>query len=284
VGRIRTIKPEFFKHSRLFDAELETGLPLRVGFAGLWTCCDREGRFKWRPRELKLDVLPYDDCDFSHVLEALADHGFIVKYEFAVETFGYIPSWKSHQFVNGKEAQSQLPDPMNFREVDASATREIRVEDANGSCGVKERKGNEGKEEREEEGKVLPHTNNPRPTDISLDSNMMARCLCERLNLSRHMGPGSTYMAVYDIAKMESERGGDLGRLCDRMVEAYQTWIEEAPNLEYQWGVAKFFGDGWWDRPSAWPRKSDHSQTDKSARRGRKWEEFMTKESDHATR
>jgi hypothetical protein len=34
MARIRTIKPEFFRHGGLFDAEIETGLPLRVAFAG----------------------------------------------------------------------------------------------------------------------------------------------------------------------------------------------------------------------------------------------------------
>ena len=58
--RIRTVKPEFFQHEGLFDLEQFSGLPIRVAFAGLWTCCDREGRFKWRSRQLKTDILPYD--------------------------------------------------------------------------------------------------------------------------------------------------------------------------------------------------------------------------------
>jgi hypothetical protein len=70
LARIRTIKPEFFRHADLYEAEKETGLPLRLAFAGLWTAADREGRFKWRPRELKLDCLPHDDVDFSRVLDA----------------------------------------------------------------------------------------------------------------------------------------------------------------------------------------------------------------------
>ena len=72
VARIRTIKPEFFRHAGLFDLEQETGLPLRVAFAGLWTAADREGRFAWKPRELKLDCLPFDLVDFSRVLDALS--------------------------------------------------------------------------------------------------------------------------------------------------------------------------------------------------------------------
>jgi hypothetical protein len=278
MGRIRTIKPEFFKHSGLFDAEQETGLPLRIGFAGLWTCSDREGRFKWRPRELKLDVLPYDDCDFSCVLDALATRGFIVKYASESEAFGYIPSWKSHQFVNPKEAQSHLPNPCDGQQIDASITRGERVEDANETRGVKEGKGTEGS--REGKGIACLPTDRPKPSGITIDPHMVARGLCERLGLSRQMGQGSVYMAVCDIAQIEEVRGGDLEHLCDRMAEAHQTWMRE--ELTYRWGAAKFFGEGWWDKPDTWPRKNENSLPDKAARREKKWEEFEAKENDNA--
>ena len=100
MARIRSIKPAFFRHARLFDAEKETGLPLRVAFAGLWTAADREGRFEWAPRELKLDALPYDDVDFSRVLDALWTRGHIGKYESEGREYGYIPSWEDHQVIN----------------------------------------------------------------------------------------------------------------------------------------------------------------------------------------
>lgn len=160
MGRIRTIKPEFFKHSALFDAEQETGLPLRLGFAGLWTCCDREGRFKWRPRELKLDVLPYDDCEFSRVLDALATRGFLIQYTDGTEVFGHIPSWKSHQFINNKEPSSKLPEPPVNQEHNALVTRDERVEDASMMRGVKEGKGKEG-ERKELTLLSIPSTANP---------------------------------------------------------------------------------------------------------------------------
>ena len=63
-------------------------MPIRVAFAGLWTRCDREGRFQWRPRQLKVQILPYDNADFARVLDALATRGFIVKYEVAGEVYG----------------------------------------------------------------------------------------------------------------------------------------------------------------------------------------------------
>jgi hypothetical protein len=111
MARIRTIKPEFFRHEVLFEAEQQTGLPLRVAYAGLFTAADREGRFKWAPRALKLDCLPYDEVDFAAVLDALVTAGFIVKYAIDGESYGAIPSWKAHQHVNLKEKDSDIPPP-----------------------------------------------------------------------------------------------------------------------------------------------------------------------------
>lgn len=111
MARIRTIKPEFFRHETLFEAEQSSGLPLRLVFIGLFTCCDREGRFRWRPRQLKLDILPYDEIEFSHVLDALATYGFLVKYEVDGQLLGCIPSWSRHQYINNKENCSELPSP-----------------------------------------------------------------------------------------------------------------------------------------------------------------------------
>jgi hypothetical protein len=111
MARIRTIKPEFFRHFELFIAEQEEGLPLRVAYAGLWTVADREGRFKWRPEILKLDILPFDNIDFSRVLHALATRGFIVRYEAESKIYGFIPTFRQHQIINHRESKSILPDP-----------------------------------------------------------------------------------------------------------------------------------------------------------------------------
>lgn len=127
------MKPEFFRNHRLFRAEVESSLPLRLGFEGLWTCADREGRFKWHPEELKLDVLPYDEIDFSRVLDALATRHFIYRYEVAGESYGVIPSFKRHQVINNREGASILPAPPPDSPspiVNDISTRDPRVDDA----------------------------------------------------------------------------------------------------------------------------------------------------------
>lgn len=111
MARIRTVKPELFKHEDLFDAEVESGLPLRLAFIGLFTCCDREGRFKWRPRALKLDIMPYDHIEFDVVLDKLTAAGFVQKYEVDGELYGCIPTFLKHQAVNQREAKSSIPGP-----------------------------------------------------------------------------------------------------------------------------------------------------------------------------
>lgn len=143
MRRIRTVKPELFGHEELFDLEAETNLPVRLAFIALFTCCDREGRFKWRERTLKRECLPYDDVDFSRVLDALTSRGFLRKYQVNNEEFGFIPTWHDHQHINPKEKQSQIPEPIeNKEESNATLTRERRDDDAPLRKG-KERKGKE---------------------------------------------------------------------------------------------------------------------------------------------
>lgn len=108
--RIRSIKPEFFTHDGIFEAERETGLPLRLAFIGLWCAADRDGRFKWEPRRMGVSILPYDSVDFSRVLDALVTRGFVVKYRVGNAIFGCIPSFSRHQVINNRESASAIPD------------------------------------------------------------------------------------------------------------------------------------------------------------------------------
>ncbi len=148
MARIRTVKPEFFLHEGLFDLEQETGLPMRIAYQGLWCQADKEGRFPWQPRKLKTQICPYDDIDFSRVLDALATRGFLIKYACGTDNestvLGAIPSFKVHQFINNKEPESTLPafDANGCTVI--TCTREAREADASGTRSYKERKGKEG--------------------------------------------------------------------------------------------------------------------------------------------
>lgn len=151
MARIRSIKPEFFKHHDLYTAEVESGLPLRIAFAGLWTCADVEGRFKWKPPQLKLDVLPYDTVDFKKVLESLEKNGFIKKYSVGNEDFAFIPTFKDHQRITGSEAtsESRIPSPPTSCKKKKGNNKETTTETHEANEGNnkdhREGKGREGK-------------------------------------------------------------------------------------------------------------------------------------------
>jgi hypothetical protein len=122
VARIRTIKPEFFRHEGLQDLERSNpGSCCMLVFAGLFTVADKSGRFEWKPRTLKLDILPFLDFDMDKTLGLLRKAGFVVQYEVNGRLYGLIPSFSGHQRITGKEATTPSrypsPDEGNIREI-----------------------------------------------------------------------------------------------------------------------------------------------------------------------
>lgn len=218
MARIRTIKPEFFSHEDLFTGEQETGLPLRLAYAGLWTVADREGRFKWKPMQLKTAALPYDEVDFSRVLDALATRGFIFKYEISGVFYGVILSWKVHQFINNKEPQSLIPEPpqdLIDQEVDAIATRRARDFHASLTRGVKEGKG--------KEGNVKEISTKPSAHSVRGANSKMAKAT----GGTRHTRVKELVENFYqEWAGAECPWDGGEGGQLDKLLKATPNWID----------------------------------------------------------
>lgn len=167
MARIRTIKPEFFDHDGLYDAGVESGLGpyVRLFFAGLWTQCDKDGRFSWKPRVLKVRILPFDEgVTGDQVLAALEAGDFVRRYEVDGKLYGYIPAWHDHQSIQTKEksGESKLPDPTPENTLDPANTAEIqgdvtgttrgRDRDMTGTCLASSGKEGKGKERKGKEG------------------------------------------------------------------------------------------------------------------------------------
>lgn len=105
MPRARNIKPAFFTNDILAECD-----PLaRILFIGLWTISDREGRLEDRPKKIKAETLPYDNCDANALLNQLHNRGFIVRYE--VENVAYIQivNFSKHQNCHMKENASIIP-------------------------------------------------------------------------------------------------------------------------------------------------------------------------------
>lgn len=104
------VAPAFFRHRRLARAEKDSGLPVRLTYMGLWGQADRRGIFEWR-EELQTEIIPYDDVNILDVLEVLAQHEFVIKYEIAGRLYGFIPSFTRWQHFHHREQESDAPYP-----------------------------------------------------------------------------------------------------------------------------------------------------------------------------
>lgn len=105
MARIRTVKPELFRHEGLQNLESNHlgSFPILV-FIALLGHADANGVFPWQPRQLKLDVLPFLSFDMAETLEILRTAGFIERYEVDGKVYGLIPTFRKHQRLSGKEA------------------------------------------------------------------------------------------------------------------------------------------------------------------------------------
>jgi hypothetical protein len=156
MARIRTYKPDFLRHELLQELESNNlgKYPMFV-FLGLWSVCDKQGVFPWKPKSLKLDIYPFLDFDMEETLQILLDADFIRKFtaEEDEEVYGYVVNFEKHQRINGDEAKNpaKYPAPQNEAlkkqersNQEASPKHERSMED-NGKGKGKEGKGKEGK-------------------------------------------------------------------------------------------------------------------------------------------
>lgn len=164
MARIRSIKPGFFTNDSLGEMA-----PLgRLLFAGLWTLADREGRLEERPKKIKAELLPYDDCDVVSLLDDLAKAGFIVSYSVKNKQYLQIVNFARHQCPNSKEAVSTIPPPPELSPVkpaepdvsdvhDKSTVQEQCEHKESTPLLGRERKGKERKGEAGEQGVPARH-------------------------------------------------------------------------------------------------------------------------------
>ena len=110
MARSRNIKPGFFKNEVLPDASFQC----RLLFIGLWTLADRAGRLEYRPRRIKGELFPYEECDVIECIETLERLGFLVTYTIKEIEYIQILNFERHQHPHKNEAHSTIPAPEQY--------------------------------------------------------------------------------------------------------------------------------------------------------------------------
>jgi len=102
MARSRNIKPAFFSNDKL--AELS---PLdRLFFIGLWTISDFKGDLEYRPKRLKAQLLPYDDCKIEEIVNNLDKSRFISIHSLLGISYIHISNFNRHQNPHPNERKS----------------------------------------------------------------------------------------------------------------------------------------------------------------------------------
>lgn len=186
MARIRTIKPEFFTSSDIVSIT-----PLaRLFYISLWCESDREGRLDWKPKTFKLRYFPGDNCEIDDMAKELIAAGLIILYEVNGEQLAEIPTFKSHQVINNREAESQKPSRVHH----ATLTRESGDQA-------------EGKEGRE--GKGRKEGENPPDGGCVLQSKPPVKPNCphqEIINLYHKILPSNPMIRDWTPARAEMLR------------------------------------------------------------------------------
>jgi len=99
--RVRQVRPDLFTNETFADLSMTA----RVAFIGLTTCCDKNGRFEWRPRTLKSHIFPHDSLDFETIVAELERFIFVYKYFVDGAAHGQVVNWHSFQYIGNKESK-----------------------------------------------------------------------------------------------------------------------------------------------------------------------------------
>lgn len=111
MARIRSVKPEFWTDRKLARLSRDA----RLLYIALWNQADEHGRVHGDSRYLKGHCLPYDDdlslVAIERLIDDLAEHGRVVRYDHDGDPFLYLPQLAKHQRLEPAKVASRLPEP-----------------------------------------------------------------------------------------------------------------------------------------------------------------------------
>lgn len=111
MARIRSVHPGQWK-----DGDFLECCPLaRLLALALRNMADDRGAFRWKPKTIKAECLPGDNCDIDELLEQLIESDQIERYEFEGKQFGIIRDFTQWQKPKKPTATYPIPEEVRKR-------------------------------------------------------------------------------------------------------------------------------------------------------------------------
>jgi 5-methylcytosine-specific restriction endonuclease McrA len=140
LARIRSVHPGLFTD----EAFMTMGYVARLLFIGIWTECDDQGIFEWKPIRLKMRVFPADNAVVEPELQSLLDIGAITKFEIDGKTYGAVKNFCKWQRPKSPKLEHPMPSairsyvgytpPQEEDEVRFNTLRKLVWDRAGGHC------------------------------------------------------------------------------------------------------------------------------------------------------
>lgn len=109
MARIRSIHPGLAT-----DEAFMAMTPItKAAWPLLWTECDDQGAFEWKPLVLKARVLPADPVDFATILAELESLNSVKRYEVGGKVYGLVRNFGRYQ--RPKKPANKYPVPSEYR-------------------------------------------------------------------------------------------------------------------------------------------------------------------------
>ena len=239
MGRIRTIKPEFFTHEEL------SALPeiTHLFAAGLLCYADDDGYFNANEGLIKANVFPLRESSVSihDMLNQLVELGYVrLGCNGTARRYGRIVNFDIHQRVN-------RPTPSKIKGLEIEWENSVNPHTQLSESSSEEGKGREGNREEEGNRKLPPSLERFVKAD-SVD----VRCLSETVGIFG-MREQSDMLRLLTVHM--KDLGLSVAKAIDAMIGRWKEYQAAAPMLEWQYGSSyKFFMSGNWNRPEMWPK------------------------------
>lgn len=245
MGRIRSTHPNQWTDSSFVKCS-----PLaRLLALAIRNEADDNGIFKWDLIELKIRLLPADDCDISELLEELIQTNQVNPYEVDGKTYGIIRNF--HRYQRPKKptfyhtVPNQLPQGYTLHESSEGGGTEVLRDQDDTSSGIAIHSIEEKSiEEKSIEGESIC-------TSGGLTFDAAISCYPKR----NGSDPSKRAKGAWNARINE----GAAPEIMIEGVKRYAAWCEETDKIdtEFVMQAAKFFGpDKHFEKQWSFPRKS----------------------------
>lgn len=232
MARARNIKPKFFQNDELGDLP-----PLaRLLFIGLWTIADFKGCLEFRPKRIKTQLLPYDECDIEVLSNYLDKSGFISIYSVQGQRYVKVLKFDQHQtpHKNERDAGSEIPG-LEKKDNEISKLNEFQINpDKNGTDPAESLFLNpESFNLNPESGfpsTTTPQPEKPKATPTALpdwiDHDSWQAFIAMRKSIKKPITPAAVPLAIAKLAKLRASGNDPRAVLEQSTLNSWQGLFE----------------------------------------------------------